>query len=92
MNSISFYIATLGIFAFIPSILTLFRTIWGNPLVDLPLESTALFLMNLVIVKLHPSHVDLNFWIEITVIHSVVYGLMIRLGKNLGEKVSDYKE
>lgn len=48
--------------------------------------------MNLVIVKLHPSHVDLNFWIEITVIHSVVYGLMIRLGKNLGEKVSDYKE
>ena len=43
MNSISFYIATLGIFAFIPSILTLFKTIWGNPLVDLPLESTALF-------------------------------------------------
>lgn len=35
--------ATLGIFAFIPSILTLLKTIWGNPLVDLPLESTALF-------------------------------------------------
>lgn len=38
MNLISFNITTLGVSAFIRSILSFFKTIIGTPTVDLPLE------------------------------------------------------
>lgn len=43
MNSIYFNTTSLRISTFIPSVMPLFRAIMGIPLVDLPLESAALF-------------------------------------------------